>query len=453
MRSIRFRVVLPIILGFLTLVLFAWDYQNDRVVASMGMGWDTGPPVWPYRAVKMLVYSINVPVFEFLWPIIKWLDIRTNSLPDLICFPAILMLWWWTGRFLDFGLLGRRSFLHRKLAAGILLFGGISLLVLAAYIALGDYHWFREYWRLNPSVTAIALLQTAGRMFWCLFAAGGFVYSAIRLIRREPPPSQFYPVGYKLLLFCAALLCVDAAGAAYLDRILSPPPDLNTCEFDRLYRLGCAHGTVVDASSQPVSHVQVDLIPTFKHDDARFYGTKSEWTDKEGRYNFNRVEPGEYLLAVNSYESSGGPDAKRPFATLYYPQTEDETGAKPIRIEQSRETNLLPMQLRRLEIATINVKVAWEDGARPERSNITFQNIRYLRAITNSSQVDNGIGRVLLPEGYTYKISASVECDGGKIIEQRESKAYQQITVTETSAPQSLTFVVPGKPCILWKGH
>ncbi len=59
MRPFRFRVVL----GFLALVLFGWDYENNRIVVYMEMGWDTGPPMWPYQVVPLLSYAINVPAY------------------------------------------------------------------------------------------------------------------------------------------------------------------------------------------------------------------------------------------------------------------------------------------------------------------------------------------------------------------------------------------------------
>jgi hypothetical protein len=55
MRRIRFRLVLPIVFGFLSLILFAWEYENDRVIESMGMAWDMGPPMWPYRGTVILL--------------------------------------------------------------------------------------------------------------------------------------------------------------------------------------------------------------------------------------------------------------------------------------------------------------------------------------------------------------------------------------------------------------
>jgi hypothetical protein len=45
----------------------------------------------------------------------------------------------------------------------------------------------------------------------------------------------------------------------------------------------------VDENSKPISHIEVDLIPVHKTGDARWYGTQSEWTDDQGRYNLNRM--------------------------------------------------------------------------------------------------------------------------------------------------------------------
>jgi hypothetical protein len=453
MRSIRFRVLLPIIFGFLALALFAWDYQNERVVASMGMGWDTGPPMWPYRALPLFSFAVNGPAYIISWPILKLLDVRTYSLQYAIWFPAIVALWWWTGTCIDFGLLSRRSYSHRKSVAGILLAGGIVLLILAAHVGFDEYRSFQQYWPGHPPIYAILLLRAIGPILWCIFLARTFVRSAIRLIRREPPPLVPNPIGYRTFLLCAAILCLNATGIAYLDRILSPPVDANSCEIDRLYRLGCVHGTVTDEGDKPVGHIEVNLIPTFKTGTARWHGTKSEWTDEQGRYNFNRTEIGKYLLAVNSFEASAGPDEERPFATMYYRGAEDEAGAEAVITSQSSATNLSALRTRRLEVTTINVSVAWDDGTRPERSNIVVRNTRYFGLLANSHQVDNGSGKVALPMGFEYEANASVQCDGGKVIEQRESKPYQQIRVADGFTPKVLTFVLPGPACVLWQSR
>jgi hypothetical protein len=232
---------------------------------------------------------------------------------------------------------------------------------------------------------------------------------------------------------------------------LNPPFNYNECEVDRLYGLGCVHGTVVDESGKPISHIEVDLIPIGKTGDARWYGTHSEWTDEQGRYNLNRREAGEYFLGVNAFSSFGAPDAERPFATSYYPAAENEAEAVPIKISRSSPLRLLPIRLRKLEVATIKINVLWSDGTRPERSNIYFKNILYPRHGGTAPQIDNGIGEFRVPKGFEYDAAASVECDAGKIIESRESLPYQRIKVADGVTPAEMTFIIPGPRCTLWE--
>lgn len=454
MRRIRFRIILPVIFGFLAVALFYWDYENSRVVAEMGMGWDTGPPIWPYRAVSLFLYAVNAPAYLISWPILRLLKLHTDWLQDAVWFPALIALWWWVGSCIDFGPLGRRSYSRRRLVAGILVVVSVVLLAVATIVGFDEYRWARDYWRGNPPIYAVLLLRAIGPMIWCLSFVAIFVRAAIHLVRNESPPSILNPYGYRAFLMGTALLCLNATGIAYLDRFINPIVDPNSCVIDRLYRLGCVHGTVTDENEKPIGRIEVNLIPTFEVGNARWYGTKSEWTDEQGRYNFNRMESGKYILAVNSFEASPGPDEERPFATRYYRGAGDELAAESVIVRQPFATNLDTLRLPRLKGATtIGVRVVWEDGTRPERSNIALHNTRYSEMHSPLKQVDNGAGRVDLLEGFEYEVNASVECDGGKVIEQRESKPVQRINTAVGSAPKEVTFVLPGPRCVLWESR
>jgi hypothetical protein len=159
--------------------------KNERVVASMRMGWDMGPPMWPYRAVQILSYSMNVPAYLVSWPILKLLEPRAYSFQYAVRFPAILALWWWVGRTIDFGLLGNRRYAHRKLIAASLLIGALALLSLATYVGQNEYHWAHQYWSGHPLVDAFLFLRSAGEMLWCIFLAAAFVRSAARLVKGQ----------------------------------------------------------------------------------------------------------------------------------------------------------------------------------------------------------------------------------------------------------------------------
>lgn len=86
-------------------------------------------------------------------------------------------------------------------------------------------------------------------------------------------------------------------------------------------------------------------------------------------------------------------------------------------------------------------------------SHVNVRNTHYFVFLSPSPQVDNGIGKITLPKGFEYEINASVECNGLKVIERRESRPYQRISVAEGSMPTELTFVLPGPPCVLWESR
>ena len=449
MRSIRFRVLLPVIFGFLALALFAWDYENERVIASMGMGWDTGPPLWPYLAVQLFSFAVNAPAYIISWPILKVLDLRTSSLQYAIWFPAIVLLWWWTGVYIDFGILSRRSYVHRKLIAGLLLAVGIVLFTLAVHTGLDEYGLFQQYWPGHSPIYAMVLLRAIGPILWCVFLARAFVHSAIRLIRFAPRSRVLDPVGYRTYFLCAAILGFNAVGVSYLDRVISPPPNPNYCQSDRLYRLGCVHGTLTDESEKPIIHLEVDLIPTFKSGDARRFGTKSKWTDEQGRYNFNSVDSGEYILAVNPFESSSGPATESPFETRYYRDANDEPGAERVTVIQSSATNLPTITLRSAKFTTIEVGVEWKDGSHPKRSDIFVQNSRYWSVLGGFEEIENGVGTIALAQGFEYVANAQLECAGPDGPENRLATPTQKFRIADGEIQTKLRLVLLGSPCVL----
>lgn len=449
--SFRFRVVLPICFGFLAAMLMLWDFENNRMVGLMGMGWDMGPPFWPYQAIHLLLSTINAPAFVLSIPFLKLLNLQTLSLQYCVWLPAIVGWWWWVGSRIDFGIIGRGRYRHPKVFAGALSTASLGLIFVAVRVALEEFHWWLEYAHDSSLFRMPTLLRTIGPVLWCLLLAGGCVVAAIRLFQLGTTQTEEKHNRFRLLLIGASFVALYVFAIHRWDKALNPPFNYNECEVDRLYGLGCVHGTVVDESGKPISHIEVDLIPVAKTGDARWYGTHNEWTDEQGRYNLNRMEPGEYLLGANAFSSFGAPDAERPYATAYYPAAENEAGALPVRVVRSSPLYLPRLKLRKLEVATVKIEVLWSDGTRPERSNIYFKNALYPRHGGTAPQIDNGTGEFTLPKGFEYDAVASVECDAGKTIESRESKPDQRITVADGSTPAEMTFVIPGPRCTLWK--
>jgi len=170
---IRFRLVLPLVFGFLAAVLMTWDYENNRMVGLMGMGWDMGPPFWPYQAIYLLLFTINAPAFVLSMPILKLLNLQTLSLQYGVWFPAIVGWWWWIGTRMDFGILGRRRFRYAKLIAGVLSTVSLVLLYVAARASIRELHWWMEYGRI------VTLRRSVYRPFSELWAQFCGVWSSL----------------------------------------------------------------------------------------------------------------------------------------------------------------------------------------------------------------------------------------------------------------------------------
>jgi hypothetical protein len=189
---IRFRYVLPIAFGFLSFVLMIWDHENNRIVESMGMDWDMGPPFWPYQAVFLVLITVNLPAFVLSVPILTLLHLHANALflQYAIGLPLLVAWWWWVGTRIDFGLLGHLHYRNAKALAGFLSVAALGLICVAAWIALGEIHWWMEYGRPDSPFRFPSLLRTVGPVLWCLVLAEGCLIAAPRLFRGEVGPDR-----------------------------------------------------------------------------------------------------------------------------------------------------------------------------------------------------------------------------------------------------------------------
>src|SRR5947209_604068 len=100
--KLRLRIVLPFVVGVLSLPLILWDIHNARVIESMGMAWDIGAPIWPYQAADILLRVINGPAYAISMPIATLFRLAAPTHLFLIV-PAIVTLWWFLGLTLDRG--------------------------------------------------------------------------------------------------------------------------------------------------------------------------------------------------------------------------------------------------------------------------------------------------------------------------------------------------------------
>jgi hypothetical protein len=244
-----------------------WDYENNRMVELMGMGWDMGPPFWPYQAIYLLLSAVSAPAFVLSMPILTLLNLQTLSLQYFVWIPAIVGWWWWVGTRIDFGLLGRRHYRRPKIFASLLTAASLGLLYVVARAIPGEFHWWMEYGRSTSPFRVPTLLRTVAPVIWGLVLAGGCLITAIQLLRGRLGPATENHHKYRKLVVGMAFVPLYAFAIHRWDQALNPPFNYNECAIDRLDGLGCVHGTVVDERGSPISNIEIDL---------RWYATRTK---------------------------------------------------------------------------------------------------------------------------------------------------------------------------------
>jgi hypothetical protein len=137
----RLRIVLPSLMGFVSLPLVLWDVHNEGVIVSMGMAWDTGAPVWPYQTPDILLRLLNDPAYYITMPTANALKLAAGS-QYLLVFPAILLWWWFLGLQLD-GLVITKS--RRRWPVFLCAVVLAVLLWVAISISTESFHWWFRY--------------------------------------------------------------------------------------------------------------------------------------------------------------------------------------------------------------------------------------------------------------------------------------------------------------------
>src|SRR6266478_2696885 len=180
MRTIRYRVVLPIFFGLVSFVLIAWEFHNERVIQSMGMAWDTGPPIWPYQASWILLQGINPPAYLIDLPV--FMAFRLSSGPPQLALELLTILpwWWFVGSRIDFGLVPTQNPRHRKWHAVGLWAISLGFGCFIAYLVADQL----QFWTEHSTVTGelLRLMRYAGLFIWCLLLGAWTAIAGFRCI-------------------------------------------------------------------------------------------------------------------------------------------------------------------------------------------------------------------------------------------------------------------------------
>jgi hypothetical protein len=189
--SIQFRIVLPTVVGGISLPLMIWDIHNERVIESMGMAWDTGAPVWPYQTPDLLLRFLNGPAYFVAQPLANVFRLGGPS-HFLVVFPAVLIWWWFLGVRLDSGWATVRSRWRWPVSA-VLAISAVALLCAAIVVSADTFHWWVEYGSFFRIVErSLLIMRFLSPAVWCaglslLLAVGAkrISTSSARLARRH----------------------------------------------------------------------------------------------------------------------------------------------------------------------------------------------------------------------------------------------------------------------------
>lgn len=169
-------------------------------------------------------------------------------------------------------------------------------------------------------------------------------------------------------------------------------------------------GKLLNAQGQTVSNAEVEFIPANNNFDAENFEKLSAWsdtTDKDGKFSFIGVAPGNYYLAVN-YKNP--PSDNAHFPTTFYPNATERVKAQIFTVKPGQKLSgtefTIPPPLKEIEISgTITRK----DGNSPVDIQIYLMDVgKNQNFITNSKVIYDANGRFTIKgyEGRTYIFEA-----------------------------------------------
>ncbi len=114
-------------------------------------------------------------------------------------------------------------------------------------------------------------------------------------------------------------------------------------------------GRAIRADGQPLAEAGMSLINLALPRGEGIVGR----TDKEGRYEFDLVQPGRYQVGL--LDSIDIPSDEHPLPPLFYPDAEDPGSAKVIEMGQGQKFDSIDFDIRSFQPRTIRVEVLWPD--------------------------------------------------------------------------------------------
>lgn len=125
-------------------------------------------------------------------------------------------------------------------------------------------------------------------------------------------------------------------------------------------------GSVVDAHGKPLPEVEVSLESTDAGNDSVNLG----YTDENGRFAIESIEPGTYVLVLNK---DGEKRIEEPFPAVYYPNVTEESRARIFRVRAGDSIKGLKIIVPNVEeMVTVQGVVRFADGKPAPKTTVRF---------------------------------------------------------------------------------
>jgi hypothetical protein len=119
-------------------------------------------------------------------------------------------------------------------------------------------------------------------------------------------------------------------------------------------------GLVIDEKGMPISNTFIHLYSVKPEQVFSSIDYEAAKTDNTGRYIFNKVRAGQYLMGVNL---SGLPDFNTPYPKTFFPGVITSNKAMVISVSQNQQLSLQPFALPpKLAEKIVTGKLIWADG-------------------------------------------------------------------------------------------
>jgi hypothetical protein len=193
-------------------------------------------------------------------------------------------------------------------------------------------------------------------------------------------------------------------------------------------------GRVTDAAGHPLKNIFMVL----KRRDSRmatgFADVSLQETDSDGRYDFSRVPPGDYLISANNL----GPSPTRPYPRVYYPNADSDLEAAEVHLAPSSIIENVDITLANpWKPVTVYTRVLQPDGSPAADAVIYARDIDYLWSVEPAMATAGTDGRAALTvyEGRTYYLTATISggtqqrCAGPLKFSAKDGLVLEPITI------------------------